>query len=212
MEFSLSGGLKVLVGMFVIVNPIGMIPFFLNLTENSDPAGKQRIARVAATAVIAVLVGSSLLGDGLLRFFGVSLPAFRVAGGILLLLMAVAMIQAAPSRARHTPEEAQEASDKENIAIVPLAIPLLAGPGSISTAILYANQAEGFFAFTFLLATCVAVGVSCYYVFRSAETIRAKLGKTGINIMTRLFGILLAAIGVEFIAGGLAKLLPGLVG
>jgi multiple antibiotic resistance protein len=210
MEAAIGHYLKIFVGMFVIVNPIGMAPFFLDMTEGLSPAAKRAVARLASITASGVLIGAALTGARLLAFFGVSLPAFRVAGGILILLIAIAMLQASPSRARQTPEEAAEATDKEKIAIVPLAIPLLAGPGAISTAILYANQAKGVRETIFLILTCVVVGICVYLVFRSSEKIGKTLGKTGINILTRLFGILLAAIGVEFITEGLVKLLPGL--
>lgn len=204
--------IKTFVGILVIVNPIGMAPVFLTLTEGQSNESKRAIARLAVTVMSGVLIGSSLAGQHVLKFFGVGIPAFRAAGGILLLLTAISMLQARQPRTRHTPEEEEEAASKQSIAIVPLAIPLLAGPGAISTTILYGTQADTWIDFVVLIASCALVGAITYITMRLSRHIGRVLGKTGINIVTRLFGILLAALGVEFITAGLAQLLPGLAG
>ncbi len=210
MDGSITQYIKIVVGLFVIVNPIGMAPIFLSLTQDQSEQEKRATARIAAVAATALLVGAALTGEHILSFFGVSIPSFRVAGGLLVLLVSLAMLHARESGAKHTPEEAAEAADKENVAVVPLAIPLLAGPAALSTAILYAHQAKSAFDVAFVIGACMLVGLCVYVAFRIAAPMSRLLGKTGTNIMTRLFGILLAAIGVEFIARGLAQLLPGL--
>ncbi|MEW6746979.1 MAG: MarC family protein [Planctomycetota bacterium] len=202
--------MKTVIGILVIVNPIGTIPFFLGLTEGQAASTRRAVARLASFAATIVLVGSAFLGEPVLSFFGVTIPAFRVAGGLLLLTIAMGMLQAQRPRTKTTPGEEVEAAARENVALVPLAIPLLAGPGAISTMILLASHATGFADRAFLVGACALVGGVSFVILCLAGTIGRVLGRTGINVVTRLFGILLAALGVEFIAGGLVTLMPGL--
>ncbi len=202
--------IKTLLGIIVIVNPIAIAPIFMGLTEDETPASKNRIALTASLVSALLLAGASLVGEPMLSFFGVSLPSFRVAGGILLLVIAIQMVNARQPRTKYTPGEAEEAANKDNIAVVPLAIPLLAGPGAISTTILYASHADGWFDRLFLILACLTTGFITYLALRLSKNIGRLLGKTGINIVTRLFGLLLASLGVEFIVGGLKVLLPSL--
>lgn len=202
--------LKILVGLIVIVNPLGMVPVFLSMTSRDFPEDRIRIARTASITVGIVLVVSALFGEMLLGFFGISISAFRVGGGILILLMAIDMLNARRSRMKQTREEAEEAEEMETIAVVPLAIPLLAGPGSISTAILYSHMGSGWgHRFSLLLIIAVVV-VTVWATFRLAVRFGQMLGTTGINVATRLMGLILAAIAVEFITSGAKELLPGL--
>ena len=159
--------------------------------------------------VATVLLASIFVGQPLLRFFGISLPSFRVGGGIPILLMAIAIMQARLSRTQRTPEEA---ATKDGIAVVPLGISLVAGPGAISTIIIYAHQATAWPYKLFLIFASIPVSGSVWVALRLADPISRMLGKTGINIVTRLFGLILTAVAVEFIAGGLGRLLPGLAG
>jgi multiple antibiotic resistance protein len=185
---------RVVTALLVITSPVSTIPMYLTLTHDRPPAEKQRIARVAALTVASVFVTAVLLGDALLRVVGVNLPSFRVGSGILLLLMAIAMLQADESRARQTPEEQGEAVHKEDVAIVPLAISLLAGPGVISTIILYAKRANNWHETLFLVLASLLVAGSVWLCFRLADPISHALGRTGINIVTRLMGLILAAV------------------
>jgi len=202
--------IKTIIGLFVIVDPLGVVPIFISMTAGHSRSDKRAIAKTATLTASGVLAGAALTGQHLLDFFGVSIPAFRVAGGVLLLLIAISMLNAQRPRTKHTPEEAAEAAEKDSIAVVPLAIPLLAGPGAISSTILYASQARSWFDYVFLVLACALVGASTYLACILSEPIGRILGKTGINIVTRLFGILLAAIGVEFITRGLVQLIPSL--
>jgi multiple antibiotic resistance protein len=197
--------------LFVIADPIGAVPIFISLTTSQTQCERKRTAKNVAVTVAIVLVVSIFAGQPLLAFFGISLPSFRVGGGILILLMAIAMMQARPSGTQRTPEETEEAATKEEVAVVPLGIPLVAGPGAISTIIIYAHQAPTWFDTVFLVFASILVAVSVWVALRLADPIRKLLGKTGINIVTRLFGLILAAVAVEFMAGGLGQLLPGLV-
>ncbi|RJO69646.1 MAG: NAAT family transporter [Myxococcales bacterium] len=202
--------IKTFIGIFAIVNPLGAVPLFIGMTEGQDAKLRRAIARTATLTSTVVLIGAVFIGQALLNFFGVSIGSFRIAGGILLLLTAISMLHGQRSRTKVTPGEEEEAASKESIAIVPLAIPLLAGPGAISTAILYGYQAVGLADNLYVVAACAATGALTYVSLMLAEPIGRALGKTGINIFTRLFGILLAALGVEFIIGGLMQMMPAL--
>jgi multiple antibiotic resistance protein len=196
--------------LFVVANPVGSVPIFISLTADQGAHERRRTARIAAVTVAIVLVSSVFAGEPLLQLFGISVPSFRVGGGILILLMAIAMLQARSSRVVRTPEEAEEAATKDEVGAVPLAIPLIAGPGAISTVIIYSHQAADWIDTLALILAGMLVAVSVWIAFRLADPISGLLGKTGINIVTRLLGLVLAAVAVEFITGGLAQLLPGL--
>lgn len=202
--------LRTLIAMFVVVNPLSAIPVFVTLTSEQTPTVRRRTARVAGLTVVVTLSTSVLAGESVLRLFGIDLPSFQVGGGILLLLIAISMFHATASRAKTTPEETREAAHREAIGVVPLGTPLLAGAGSISTAILYAHNATSPFQTCVLVAISLLIGASVWLVLRAANRIGAVLGTTGINIMTRLMGLILAAVAVKFVTAGIGVLLPGL--
>jgi len=205
--------LKIFTALLAIVDPIGSIPIFLSVTDQQGTQERKRTARVAAFTMAAVLAGACVFGDSVLRLFGVGLPSFRVGGGILLLLMAIAMFHAEYSRSRQTPEEAAEAGERAGggVGVVPLAIPLLSGPGAISTVIIYTAQGEGPAHLAFMVAGSALLGLAVWVSYLLAIPIGSRLGRTGINIVRRLMSLLLAAIAVEFIAGGLGEIFPGLL-
>ncbi len=198
--------IQVLTALFVIANPIGILPVFLSMTSDFTPDERRRTAIQTVLTVAVVLSITALVGESLLRFFGISLPAFRAGGGLLILLMAVAMLNARHGRIRHTPEEALEAEERENIGVVPLGIPMLAGPGAISTIIIYAHQAAGWTDKLMLFLAVGTLAASIWFSLLLAESIKAWLGQTGINIITRILGLLLVSIAVEFIVEGVASL------
>jgi multiple antibiotic resistance protein len=202
---------KIFTAILVIVNPIGAVPVFLTMAGGQSQQERCGIARLAAFSVAVVLVAACVFGESLLRFFGISMASFRVGGGILVMLIAIAMFHAQLSWSKATPEETKEAEQKADVAVVPLAIPLLAGPGAISTVIIFADQSSAWAHKGCLTVTCVMVAITIWISLRMAIPIGAWLGKTGINIVTRLMSLLLAAIAVEIIVGGLDMLLPGLV-
>ncbi len=203
--------IKILIAVLVIVNPFGAIPAFVSLTGGQPVKERRRTVKVTAFSVGVVLVMACLFGESLLRFFGISMASFRVGGGILIMLLAVTMFNAQLSGSKHTPEEAKEAERKSDIAVVPLAVPLLSGPGAISTVIIYVYQTPGWIHQGILVGICVMVAVVVWIVLRLAVPIGAALGKTGINIVTRIMGLILAAIAVEITASGLGMLFPGLM-
>jgi multiple antibiotic resistance protein len=201
---------KVLIALVVIVNPLGALPTYITLTRDYTAPQRRGTARTAAIAVAVVMVVSALVGEYILQFFSISIAAFRVGGGILILMMALSMLNARTSRAKQTPEEAAEAEDKETIGIVPLGVPLLAGPGAISTAIVYAQQAHTVVEMVYTVLCCTLVGVSVWASLRAAEPIGKALGRTGLNIASRFMGIILAALAIEIISAGARELLPGI--
>ncbi|OGU48187.1 MAG: antibiotic resistance protein MarC, partial [Hydrogenophilales bacterium RIFOXYA1_FULL_63_33] len=166
----------------------------------------------AALTVLGVLTLFAFLGEPLLMFFGIRLAAFAVAGGLLLLLLALSMVQARVSPQRQTQDEAVEAEERDAVGVVPLGIPLLAGPGAITHVIVAASAAKGEVLHqTALLIPIGVVALSVWLSFRAAPVISRRLGKTGIHVVTRLMGLIIAAISVEMIADGLGKLFPGLL-
>ncbi len=203
---------KAALALFAIVDPVGVIPMFLLATQGYTLAQSHAAARVAALTVLGVLTLFIFMGEPLLTFFGVRLAAFAVAGGLLLLLLSLSMVQARVSPQRQTQDEAAEAEEREAVGVVPLGIPLLAGPGAITHVIVAASAAKGEVLHQATLLIPVGlVALSVWLAFRAAPLISRRLGKTGIHVVTRLMGLIIAAISVEMIADGLGKLFPGLL-
>lgn len=202
--------LQIAIGVFAILSPFSAIPIFLSLTAGQDSVERKKTAITASIATALTMIISVWLGETILNIFGISIPSFRVAGGILLLLMSINMINAQVPRQKNTPEELEEAIETDKaIAIVPLAIPLLAGPGAISTVILYSHQASDtshLFIMSFIISFVVFL---IFLALRMAVPLSKALGTTGINIISRIMGLILAAISIEFITSGLIKLFPG---
>ena len=202
--------IKYLVGIFAILNPLGVIPIYLSMMSDRRPEVMHRTALKAAISVAVILVLAVWVGDGMLSFFGIGIPAFRIAGGLLVLIIAIAMFDARTSSARHTAAEQVEAEAKNDIAVVPLAIPLLAGPGAISLVIVDAHQAASLSGKLAFSLGIVGVAVIVWLVLRLAEPIGERLGTGGLNIATRVMGLILAAMAVQFMAEGMLELFPGL--
>jgi len=201
--------LRYLVTLTAVLDPFLAIPIFVGVTAARDEAGTRRLANVVTVTVFLVLAGAALFGESLLKFLGAGLPAFRVGGGLVLLLMALAMLNAKVGEMRQTRAEAAELESGEISGVVPLAVPLLAGPGAISTTII-AAQAGGI---VHVLALLACIGVVCavlWWMLRIAHAVGERMGTTGLNIATRLLGLLLAAIAIETMADGLKQLFPGL--
>jgi len=198
--------------LFAIVDPVGVIPIFLLATRGYTLTQSRTAARLAALTVFGVLMLFTFAGQLILDFFGIRLAAFSVAGGLLLLLLALSMVQAHVSPQRQTQEEAMEAEEKDAVGVVPLGVPLLAGPGAITHMIVAAGAARGEpVQQAALLIPVALVALSVWVSFRAAPAIEARLGRTGIHVVTRLMGLIIAAISVEMIASGLGKLFPGLL-
>lgn len=201
--------LRMFTGLVAIVGPLSTVPLFLNFTENMQ-SQRKRIARTSGFAVACILGVSVVAGSRILATFNISIDGFRVAGGILLMSIAFEMIQAKTSRTRRTPEEDEEAMHSSEIGVVPLALPLLAGPGAISTMILFAQQANGIAHKVVLIGLGVVMGGLVWVCFHLAPQIGQRLSQTSMNISSRVMGLILAAMSVEFIIDGIKTLLPGL--
>lgn len=200
------------IALFVILDPFAAVPMFLVLTKSYTAGERGRIANISAITVLLVLIIASLTGEALLHSMGTSLASFRVGGGIVLLIMALSMLRAQTDAVRTTPAEAAEAEDRNSIAVVPLAIPLMAGPGSISSVIIQMHRSDVAYHGLMVIATIALVCVILWLVLRMAATIGKYLGHIGLNIINRLFGLILAAIAVEIMANGLKQLFPVLSG
>ena len=201
--------LRYLVTLTAVLDPFLAIPIFVGVTAARDEAGTRRLANVVTVTVFLVLAGAALFGESLLKVLGASLPAFRVGGGLVLLLMALAMLNAKVGEMRQTRAEAAELESREVSGVVPLAVPLLAGPGAISTTIIAAQT--GSVAHLLALLVCIAlVSALLWGMLRIAHAVGERMGTTGLNVATRLLGLILAAIAIETMADGLKELFPGL--
>jgi len=202
--------IKTFIGLMAIVNPIGAIPIFISLTAGAGDAQRLKIVNTVAITVGIILLAALFLGQSLLDFFDITINSFRVGGGILILLMSVSMMHAKVSPAIQTKQEVEESLDRDSIAIVPLSIPLLAGPGAISTVILDAQKARDLTHYAILAVEIVVLSLLLWIVLRLSPLIAKRITATGINIFTRIMGLILAALAVEFIAIGLKGLFPTL--
>jgi len=203
--------LEFFVSMMAMLNPIGAVPMFLMFTQTETFAQRKQTARIAALTATMVLLVALFVGDLILNTFGVTIPAFRTGGGLLILINALSALQAQPGSMKQTAEEVEEGVIKASVAVVPLGIPLLAGPGSISAVILYTANNPGNLVHYALLCGCiVACGLVCWVAFRAAPWLAKAMGRTGINVFTRIMGLIMVAVGVQFLAIGLKALFPGL--
>lgn len=203
--------IKLTVTLLAIVDPIAAVPVFLGATAGLSGAARARVARIVTLTVFGVLAASVLAGKAILDFFGIGIPSFQIGGGILFLMLAVSMLQAKESWIRQTPAEAEEAAEKEGMAVVPVAIPLLAGPGAITTMIIAAHESPGVLSDLSLLLPAAFVGVAVWLSLIGAQRIIHRLGRIGMNIITRIMGLIIAAIAIEYIYRGLIQLFPKLV-
>lgn len=204
--------LKLFASLFSICDPIGVVPVFLSLTRDREPAEARRIAWGAAVAMTIVLLTSLIAGEQILGFFGIGIASFQVAGGILLGTLALSMLRAEMNPVRETREEHLLGQKKADISVVPLGIPLLAGPGAISTVIVFAHNADGVAHYGLSAVAIVLVTALCGLTLAASPKLSRLLGQTGVNIVTRVMGLILAAIAVEFLARGLRDLFPVLAG
>ncbi|MDP1635927.1 MAG: NAAT family transporter [Gallionellaceae bacterium] len=198
---------KIFISLFAIIDPFGIIPIIIAFTAGMTAQKRERVGRIASLAVLGILIAALLLGEAILEFFGISIHSFRTAGGILLLLMSINMLIG--DKAHPAPEDS-DADATPSIAIVPLSTPLLAGPGAISTVILHAHRGDTVGHYGTMALVLILLSLIVWITFLIAPWVSQRLGKMGSNIVTRMMGLLLAAIAVEFIAGGLRGLFPAL--
>jgi multiple antibiotic resistance protein len=199
----LEFALLALTSVFFLVDPFTVIPMFVAVTEDSSEPERKQVARRAAWTCAIVLSSFALAGSLIFKMFGITLPAFKIAGGIILLGIGLDMLQARPSGTKVTPEETQEGTNKADASIIPLGMPMLAGPGAISTVMVLVGEAHHVWQHGVIYATILLVSFVSYLVLAGANRVRRYLGDTGIRIMTRLMGLLLVALAVQFVANGL---------
>lgn len=208
MEGYLGDFLKIFTALFALTNPLGVIPIFMSLTAGRWEKQRSAIAMQTGVAIFSILAVSAFVGEDMLSFFGISIFSFRIAGGILVMLMALNMMQAQNEDVRQTDDEASASQLQPAIAVVPLAMPITAGPGAIGATILYAHSQN----LGVLIAAIAAISLFCYLALRSAPWFARALGTVGLNVVTRIMGLLLASMAVEFIAGGIKGLFPTVFG
>ncbi len=188
--------------MFIVIDPIGLAPLFIAMTQGMSQAQRRAIGVRACTVAIGLLLLFAVFGEALLEFIGISMPAFRIAGGVLLFITALDMLF--ERRQARRQDNADDAVDPaHDPSIFPLAIPLIAGPGAIATIILLTGQADSALGFGAVLGVMILVIAMVFAMFMAAGLLERLLGKTGINVVTRLLGMLLAALSVQFILDGL---------
>ena len=196
--------IKTTIALIAIVDPIGCLPLFLSLTGQHKKINKKNVVKMTAITVFIILVTSLFLGDKILNMFGISMPSFQICGGILLLIMAISMMLG-----KHQVIESGQngKSDKELIAFVPLSIPLLAGPGAMSNMIIAAHQAPNLINQSFLILPCLAVSLLIWLTLSFAENISKVIGAIGTKIITRVMGLLLGSMAIEFITRGILDII-----
>jgi multiple antibiotic resistance protein len=201
---------KPLIALLAIVNPIGVLPFFIHFTQHLTPPQRRRTIRISAFTAFLVIAVSALAGLRLIEFFGISIASFQVGGGTLLLMSAIAMLSAQPAESKGSDisDGRSKADAGASIAVVPLTIPLLTGPATISTMVIYAERTRHWWELAVLVGYGVVVGLVTFVVFSASGRLARFVGKTGIDVMTRLMGLVLAALAVEIMADGLTKLFP----
>lgn len=199
--------LLALSSLFVIVDPIAVVPSFLAMTPTESAAERTRMARLACIVMTAVLIAFATLGRQILEFLGITLPAFQIAGSIVLLLIALDMLRAQRSRVQETREETAAGTAKDDVAITPLAIPMLAGPGAISTVILLHNRAADLTQYFALLAVIVGIGAVTYLILHFSAHGARWLSPIAMRITTRIMGLLLTAVAVQFMANGVMEII-----
>ncbi len=198
--------LKVFIPVFVIVSPMGAVPLFLGMTQTNTPARRARTAWIAALTTALTLAVTALIGQYIFDFFGISVDAFRIAGGILLFIIALDFVQVRQTRMKATDSEIAEGVDKNEVGIIPLAIPMLSGPGAIATVMVLAGAGRGWTTTVPLLLAILLVGLATLITLLFAARMQKHLSATTLGIVLRLEGLLLAAISVQMVVTGVTNL------
>lgn len=205
MEVNLSDVLKFGISLFSVIDPLGSIPIFLTLTKSYSDKEIKKISLACACTIFITITISLLFGERILHFFGISLPSFQIAGGILIGFMGINMMSAKHD-VKMSDEEVRERINVEEIGIVPLAIPLLAGPGTISTTIINGKKFSQLTDYLLIFVIIFIIAIATRYILIFARPIGNKLGTVGVNVMTRIMGLILMALSVEFIAAGIKEI------
>ncbi|HMG02856.1 MAG TPA: MarC family protein [Edaphobacter sp.] len=192
--------------IFFLVDPFAALPTFLAVTAGSDSARRRRMARKASLTALIFLSAFAMAGQYIFKMFGITLPAFEIAGGVILLLIGLDMLEARRSPTQETSGDAEDAASKEDAGIVPLGIPMLAGPGAIASVMVLVGQAQNSWQMVAILASIFITAVICYFVLGNSDKVAKALGDTGIRILVRIMGLLLVALAVQYFVNGMADL------
>ncbi len=203
--------IKFFIGLFALVNPVGIIPVFISMTSYQTAVARNKTNLTANLSVAIILWTSLFLGDGILQIFGISIDSFRIAGGILVVTIAMSMISGKLGEDKQNKQEKSETAIRESVGVVPLALPLMAGPGAISSTIVWGSRYHSWINLLGFTVSIALFALSCWLLFRAAPWLVRLLGQTGINVITRIMGLLLMALGIEFIVTGLRAIFPGLL-
>jgi multiple antibiotic resistance protein len=200
--------LLALSSIFFLVDPFAAIPSFLAITESVDPVRRKRVAKKGAVTCFIVLTSFALAGQYIFEMFGIKLPAFEVAGGLILLLIGLDMLEAKRSPTQEALGDTEEAAAKEDAGIVPLGIPMLAGPGAISSVMVLVGQVPSIWHWEMgaILGSIGLTSLISYWVLAGASRVRKVMGETGIRILVRIMGLLLVALAMQFFVNGLTDL------
>ena len=198
--------LLALSSIFFLVDPFAALPTFMAITASVTPERRRRMALRASLTALIVLTAFALAGEYIFRLFGITLPAFEIAGGIILLLIGLEMLQAKRSATQESSGETAEAAVKDDAGIVPLGIPMLAGPGAITSVMVLVGQVQSAWQMVAILSAIAITATVCFLVLGSAEKVRSVLGETGIRILVRIMGLLLVALAVQYFVNGLGDL------
>ena len=189
--------------LFALINPIGIVPIFISITENYSKQERDKISAKSIIFAFAVLIIFALIGELIFSFYGITIHAFRIAGGILLFIISLDMVESKRTRTRTTPREEKEAENKEDIAYTPLGVPLIAGPGSIASIMILYSESISFNQKITLFSALTLVLLITFIIFRLSKLLSKKFGKSGLRIMQRIMGFILMVISVEFILKGI---------
>lgn len=202
----LEYALLALTSIFFLVDPIATVPVFLVMTEGDDQAHRRHMARRAACTCFVMLSLFAMGGKVIFQLFGITLPAFEIGGGLILLLIGLDMVQARRSRTKETPGEIEESAAKDDVGIIPLGVPMLAGPGAISTVMVLIGRASVWWQLAVVFGAIVVNAAVCYFVLAAADRVGRRMSQTTMHVLTRIMGMLLTAIAVQFILNGVRAL------
>jgi multiple antibiotic resistance protein len=198
--------LLALSSIFFLVDPFAAIPSFIAITVGVEPTRRRGMARKAAITCFIVLISFALAGQFIFNLFGIKLPAFEIAGGLILMLIGIDMMEARRSPTQESQAETEDAASREDAGIVPLGIPMLAGPGAISSVMVLVGEAPNHWQMLAIIGSIAITAVASYFVLSGADRIRVFLGETGIRILVRIMGLLLVALAMQFFVNGLTDL------
>ena len=199
---NLSGWISTFGLIFAIIDPFGYVPVFLSMTSNDSEVQRRKMLRKACVTAFIVLAVSSVIGNHILIFFGISIPALQISGGLILIVIGFEMLKVIPVAEKLSPSEQTEGAKKEDISIIPLAIPMLSGPASIATVVVLTSTTDSWSIYPAIWISILLTLVVTYLILRSASKILRLIGDTGLKVMTRIMGLLICAMAVQFIING----------